>query len=126
MLKISQLFKKFTNRRASKSRIYRIKNAKFSGYCFICTQTYKEIFKSALHSVPLIILCSKTWKKIEYQHSLLAQNVYERCMRLICQSLFIWPYFYEHRKICNAMLTSDCNRVIPVELYRYLILLYYS
>ena len=34
MLKISLLFKKFTDFTANKSRIRRIWNAKFSGYCF--------------------------------------------------------------------------------------------
>ena len=34
MLKISLIFKKFTNLRANNLRILRIKNAKLSGYCF--------------------------------------------------------------------------------------------
>ena len=34
--------------RANNSRIPRIKNVKFSGYCFILAQTYRDIFKSAL------------------------------------------------------------------------------
>ena len=34
MLKISLLFKKFTNFSVNNSGILRIKNAKFSGYCF--------------------------------------------------------------------------------------------
>ena len=34
MLKISQLFKKFTNFTGKNSRILRIKSAKFSGYSF--------------------------------------------------------------------------------------------
>ena len=46
MLKISLLFKKLTN--FNNSIILRIKNAKFSGYCFHITQRYSEIFKSAL------------------------------------------------------------------------------
>ena len=33
---------------ADDSRILRIKNAKFSGYCFDMNTTYREIFKSAL------------------------------------------------------------------------------
>ena len=40
---------------ANNSRILRIKNAKFSGYCFMWTQIYREIFKSAL--------AYRSWKK---------------------------------------------------------------
>ena len=34
MLKVSLTFKKFTNFKAKNSRILRIKNAKYLGYCF--------------------------------------------------------------------------------------------
>ena len=44
MLKISLLFKKFTKFTANNSRILRIKNVKFSGYCFDRIQTYSDIF----------------------------------------------------------------------------------
>ena len=46
MLKISLLFKKFTKSRANNSRTLRIKNAKFSGYCFYMNTNVTEIFKS--------------------------------------------------------------------------------
>ena len=45
LIKISLFFKKFANLRANNSRILRIKKAKLSGYCFIITQTFREIFK---------------------------------------------------------------------------------
>ena len=34
--------------RVNNSKILRIKNANFSGYCFIWAQAYREVFKSAL------------------------------------------------------------------------------
>ena len=46
MLKISPIFKKFTN--FTNLRILRNKNEKFSGYLFHMKHTYWEIFKSAL------------------------------------------------------------------------------
>ena len=57
-------FKKLKTSRANNSRIPRIKNVKFSGYCFILAQTCKEFFKSALvylqepsivKSIPMLI-----------------------------------------------------------------------
>ena len=49
ILKINLLFKKFTTFTGkNNSRIYTIKNVKFSGIVFIWTQTFREIFDSAL------------------------------------------------------------------------------
>ena len=52
MLKISPLFKKFTNLRANNSTIPRIKNAKFSGHCFYMNTNIQEDFQICI-SVPL-------------------------------------------------------------------------
>ena len=48
MLKISLVLKKLQTSQANNPRILKIKNAKFSGYSFLWTQAYREIFKSAL------------------------------------------------------------------------------
>ena len=47
MLKISLFLRDLQTSRVNNPRITRIKNAKFSGYCFY-TQTNREIFKSTL------------------------------------------------------------------------------
>ena len=52
MLKISQLFKKNTNFTVNNSRILRIQNAKFSGYCFHMKPNIQSIFQICI-SVPL-------------------------------------------------------------------------
>ena len=54
MLKLSLLFKKFTTSRANNSRILRIKNAEFSGYCFYINMNIKGDFQICI-SVPLVI-----------------------------------------------------------------------
>ena len=55
MLKSSLLLKKFTNFTVNNSRILRIKNVKFSGYCFhLNTNIYRD-FQICI-SVPLIII----------------------------------------------------------------------
>ena len=54
MLKISLLFKKFTNFKGNNSRILGSKNAKFSGYCFCMkTNIYKDFQICII--VPLIV-----------------------------------------------------------------------
>ena len=52
MLKISLLFNKFTNFTANNSIILRIRNAKFSGYCFYPNTNIKRDFQICF-SVPL-------------------------------------------------------------------------
>ena len=52
-LKISLLFKEFTNLPANKSRILRAKNAKFSGYCFYINTNIEGYFQICI-SVPSI------------------------------------------------------------------------
>ena len=52
MLKISRLFKKFTNFTANNSRIRRIKNAKLSEYCFYMNTDIYGDFQICI-SVPL-------------------------------------------------------------------------
>ena len=62
MLKIILLFKKFTNFTSKNSVILRINNAKFSGYFFTGTQTYRGNFQICI-SVPLKL------SKVEYNFS---------------------------------------------------------
>ena len=52
ILKISLLFNKFTNFTANNSIILRIRNAKFSGYCFYMNTNIKRDFQICF-SVPL-------------------------------------------------------------------------
>ena len=52
LLKISLLFNKFTNFTANNSIILRIRNAKFSGYCFYMNTNIKRDFQICF-SVPL-------------------------------------------------------------------------
>ena len=52
LLKISLLFNKFTNFTANSSIILRIRNAKFSGYCFYMNTNIKRDFQICF-SVPL-------------------------------------------------------------------------
>ena len=52
MLKISLLFKKFAKVMVNNSRILRIKNAKFSGYCFYVNKNILGDFQICI-SVPL-------------------------------------------------------------------------
>ena len=47
MLKISLLFKKFTNLRQITREFLGLRMQNFQGIIFISTQTFKEIFKSA-------------------------------------------------------------------------------
>ena len=54
MLKTSLPLKKFTNSRANTSRILRIKNVKFSGYCFYMNTNMLRDFKICI-SVPLSV-----------------------------------------------------------------------
>ena len=53
MLKISLLFEKFTNFTVNNSRIFRIKNRKFSENCFYMNTNIKGDFHICI-SVPLI------------------------------------------------------------------------
>ena len=53
MLKINLLFKKLETSLANNSRILRIKNAKFSGYCFYMNTNIYGDFQISV-SVPLI------------------------------------------------------------------------
>ena len=48
MLKISLLFKKFTNLQENNLIIPMIKNARFSGYCFYMNTNISRFFKPAL------------------------------------------------------------------------------
>ena len=48
MLKISLLFNSLQTSRINNSKMLRIRNAKFAGYCFIWTQSFRQGFKSAL------------------------------------------------------------------------------
>ena len=52
MLKVSLLFNKFTNFMKNNSRILKIKNVKFSGYCFYMDTCIERDFKICI-SVPL-------------------------------------------------------------------------
>ena len=54
MLKITLLFKKFTNFTGNNSRILKIKNTKFSGYCFNMNTRIQRDFKICIN-VPLIL-----------------------------------------------------------------------
>ena len=51
MLKIRLLFKKFTTSRPNNSRILRIKNANFSGYCFYMKMNITETRKVMLTGI---------------------------------------------------------------------------
>ena len=55
MVKSSLLLKKLTNFTVNKSRILRIKNVKFSGYCFYMNTNIYWYFQICI-SVPLIII----------------------------------------------------------------------
>ena len=48
MLKVAYFLTKIQTLRENNSRIFKIKNAKFSGYYFNMNRRNKEIFKSAL------------------------------------------------------------------------------
>ena len=78
MLKISLLFKKFTNfKGVDNSRIVRIKNLikKFQGIVFIWTQTYSEIFKSALEYLHSSIFNENFMKQVFFSILQLTFNI---------------------------------------------------
>ena len=59
MLKISLLFKKFTNLRIKNSRLLRIRNAKFAKYCFYMNINILNDFHICI-SVPFTVLYAST------------------------------------------------------------------
>ena len=63
--KLAYLLRNLQTSRANHSRILRIRNAKFSGYCFYMSANTRGDFQICI-SVPLNIKMSKYWKKTAF------------------------------------------------------------